>query len=137
MGETSSRSFSKFRWQAIYRKTVFQVKDPRGQLVSFTAESVEECPFLKQKKFSIITAFNPMNKQVSELKNHQQNNLLEADLKTGKWFFYKTRGELNGHREESFTVENISEEDAVFLGKKYRQHAILYNDSRGVRFVLC
>ncbi len=61
--------------------------------------------------------------------------LLERDLIQSGYVFYKTVGVLAGHSEESFTVENILKPKAVYFGIKYRQHAILYNDSVGVQFL--
>lgn len=124
-------------WQELYRRTFFQVKDPAGKLVRFTALTADQYSFLKQKQFAIMTAFNPMNRVVSELENVAQNILLENDLTEGGFYFYRTRGELDGHFEDSFTVENISQAQAVEFGVKYRQHSILYNDALGVRFVRC
>lgn len=124
-------------WSAVYRNTYFQVKDPIGNLVRFTALATDQYPFLKEKQFAIITAFNPMNRAVSDVENQRQNKLLEADLTKGGHAFYSTVGELDGHAEESFTVENISQAQAVEFGVRYRQHSILYNDAEGVRFVRC
>ncbi len=124
-------------WQELYRRTFFQVKGPDGKLVRFTALTADQYPFLKQKQFAIITAFNPMNRIVSERENLAQNVFLEKDLATRGFYFYATRGELDGHFEDSFTVENISQAQAVEIGVKYHQHSILYNDAQGVRFVRC
>lgn len=106
-------------------------------LVRFTALTEDQYPFLKQKQFAIITAFNPMNRVISERENLTQNSLLEKDLAERGFCFYSTRGELDGHFEASFTVENISQAQAIEFGVKYRQHSILYNDAQGVRFVRC
>lgn len=124
-------------WEALYRQTIFQVKDFSGNLVCFTANSAEQYPFLKKKKFAVVTAFNPMNRKTSLAENMKSNALLEADLIREGYLFYATDGALDGHLEKSFTIEGISETQAVEIGLKYRQHAILYNDDRGVRFVRC
>lgn len=121
----------------IYPKTFFQVKNLEGKIVSFTADTAEQYSFLKQKQFTIITAFNPMNRVAPIAENRKQNALLEKDLIRSGYFFYPTKGELDGHCEDSFTVENISQAQAVEIGVKYRQHSILYNDAQGVRFVRC
>ncbi len=124
-------------WNDLYQRTFFQVKDLSGQLVRFTALTADQHSILRQKQFAIITAFNPMNQAVSDEDNQRQNKLLEADLTKGCYVFYPTVGELEGHAEESFTIENISQAQAVELGVKYRQHSILFNDAQGVRFVRC
>lgn len=124
-------------WEDVYRKTVFQAKDFSGNLVCFTAEKSGEHSFLSKKKFAIVTAFNPMNQKTPQSENMKQNALMEEDLVRQGYLFYATEGFLDGHLEKSFTVEDISEEQAVALGVKYRQYAILYNDAKGVRFVRC
>jgi len=124
-------------WLDLYKRTFFQVKDSDGKLIRFTALTADQYPFLKQKKFAIITAFNPMNQTVSPEENRIQNERLAADLAAGGYVFYPTVGELDGHVEGSFTIENISQTQAVEIGVKYRQHSILYNDAKGVRFVRC
>lgn len=120
-----------------YRKTTFHVKDRSSQLVPFTVKNSLTRPVLKQKQFAVITAFNPMNEIKSESENKRNSGLLEAELKKRPYDFYPTVGSLGDHVEESFTVENIPQEEAVSLGKQFRQYAILYCDRRGPRFIRC
>jgi len=124
-------------WMNLYYRTFFQVKDQTGNLIRFTALTADQYPFLKQKQFAIITAFNPMNRVVPRDENQKMNEKLAVDLIRGGYVFYPTVGELDGHAEGSFTIENISQAQAVEIGVKYRQHSILYNDAEGVRFVRC
>jgi len=137
MSPHTPRPLTEGEWVDLYRRIFFQVKDPAGKLIRFTALTAEQHPFLKQKRFAIITAFNPMNQTVSNEENREQNERLEADLSANGYVFYTTVGELDGHAEKSFTIENISQTQAVEIGVKYRQHSILYNDAEGVRFVRC
>lgn len=120
-----------------YRNTTFHVKDRSGQLVPFTVKNSQACPVLKQKQFAVITAFNPMNEIKSEIENKRNSGLLEVELKKRAYTFYPTVGSLGDHAEESFTVENIPQEEAVSLGKQFRQYAILYCDRNGPRFIRC
>jgi hypothetical protein len=122
---------------AIYRKTNFFVEDLEGKMVRFTAESAHRFPFLKTKKFAVITAWNPKGEVTPLSVNRVQNRKLENELKKGGYHFYKTKGYWRGHSEESFTVERISCAKARLIGKKYRQMAILWNDAKGVRFMKC
>lgn len=124
-------------WLAIYEKTIFSVRNLKGELVPFTAHAAGEHPFLKQKRFAIVTAFNPMNRKASAQENRRRNALLKKDIEDKGYDFYPVQGELNEHAEDSFAVENIPEEEALKLGRKYRQHSILYNDEKGVRFIRC
>lgn len=102
---------------AIYRKTNFFVQDLEGKLVRFTVKTARRLPFLKTKKFAVITAWNPQARVVSMRVNRQKNRLLEKDLKRGKYPFYKTRGFWRGHSEESFTVEKIGNEKPFSLAR--------------------
>lgn len=122
---------------AIYRKTNFFVQDLQGKLTRFTAKTAHRLPFLKTKKFAVITAWNPMGKKAPLAQNRRQNKRLEKDLKAGGYSFYKTQGRYRSHREESFTIEKISKTKALALGKKYNQFSILYNNSKGVQFLRC
>src|SRR5437870_2704866 len=63
-----------------------------------------------------------------------QNDKLEEMIKVHGYIYYPSIGATVDHSEESFTVENISEADAVFLGSSFEQSAILFNDARGPRF---
>ncbi len=121
----------------IYKKTVFWVKDFNQRLVRFSSRTAARLPFLKKKKFAVLTAWNPMNRVLSLRTNRAYNRRLESDLKKTGYYFYKTTGSWQKHLEESYTVEGISERRAAALGAKYRQYAILYNDHRGVRFIRC
>lgn len=120
-----------------YQATVFQVKDSLGELVSFKVMNWQSYPVLKEKQFAIITAFNPMNEVKSKAENQMNNGLLEQQLKKMGHRYYATVGALDEHAEESFTVEEIALADAVTLGLKYGQYAILYCDKNGPYFVRC
>jgi hypothetical protein len=122
---------------AIYRKTSFFVQNLEGKLVRFTALTADKLPFLKKKRFAVITAWNP-GARVSPVRlNRERNRRLEKDLKRGGYSFYKTRGVWRGHSEVSFTVEKISRPKALQLGRKYKQYAILYHGASGVEFLRC
>lgn len=122
---------------SVYRKTHFFVQNLEKRLVSFTSGTIHRHPFLKKKKFAVITAWNPMNKPLSLRANQKNNQVLEARLKKTKYCFYKTRGFWRGHSEESFTIEGISKKKAVQLGDEFRQYAILYHDQNGMHFLRC
>ena len=120
-----------------YEQTTFQVKDGSGKLISFTVKNWQTHPFLKNKRFAIITAFNPMNKVVSAAENQKNNLCLEQVLKEMGLLFYASVGALGDHSEESFTIEGITLSEARALGRRFEQYAILYCDQNGPYFSRC
>ena len=84
---------------------------------------------------AFITAWNPFSEEKSPSENDQKNALLRADLETlgaeilpgfGAWPDDPTKGE------DSFLAIGISQKDAVILGKKYKQNAILFASDNAV-----
>src|SRR5689334_9904308 len=100
----------------IYRKTEFMVKDEHGASVNFRVCDTSLHPVLKQKSFAVITAWNPDNAAFSEVDNRRRNRELEVLLNIRNFNFYPSVGRLGDHFEESFTIEGISEADAIEYG---------------------
>jgi len=121
----------------IYIHTTFSVRGPDGTLVPFTALNAASLSWLKAKPFAYITAFNPMNDIQPTSTNWRNHERLKEDLRHTPYVRYETESRLEGQSETGFTVEGIPEQEAVALGRKYRQHAILYSDGRGVRLLEC
>ncbi len=119
----------------IYSNTEFMVKGADDALVYFTANTAVNFEILKQKQFAIITAWNPQNKALSVEENILLNKRLEDKLSKSDWVYYPSVGRLGDHSEESFTVEDISKEDATQLGLDFDQNAILFNDKEDVKFI--
>ena len=117
-----------------YNRTQFMVQDEDGQPVYFHMGDAIVPPVLKKKQFAIITAWNPNNRELTLEENRLRNNKLEEMIHVRAYIYYPSIGATADHSEESFTVENISEADAVFLGSSFEQSAILFNDARGPRF---
>lgn len=121
----------------VYRKTEFMVRDLDGSPVNFRVCDTPPNPVLKGRRFAVITAWNPGNVPLAEGENRRRNRELDLLLRIPNYKFYPSVGRLGDHFEESFTVEDISEIDAVEYGKDFGQYAILYNDEGGARIVIC
>ncbi len=121
----------------LYRKTEFMVKDNHGTPVAFRVGDTPPNPVLMQKRFAIVTAWNPNNVVSSEEDNRRGNRTLEVLLRLSDFKFYPSVGRLGDHAEEGFTIEDIPEKEAVEFGKRFGQYAILFNDEKGPRFVFC
>ena len=89
--------------------------------------------FLRQHAattFAFITACNPMSQEISPVENKQRNYQLAAALMN--YHYYPAAGVPAAGEEwqpeESFFVLNITRGEAVELGRKYQQLAILFGE---------
>lgn len=137
----SVRSIAKVKKEAneslvdIYRKNKFLLHD-NGQEVWFGLENTIDKKYF-EKPFAIITAWNPMNKQLLAEENSMLNKQLEDELKVLKYDYEFTIGGLDNHVEESFVIYDIDREKALLLGKKYKQYSIFYNDTKKLEYIEC
>lgn len=79
--------------------------------------------------WAFITAWNPGSQPLPEEENHSRQNELEAALREGGWSYFPGAGvpEETGWRpEESFLVAGIPLEEALELGRRFGQYAILW-----------
>ncbi|MSR86655.1 DUF3293 domain-containing protein [Candidatus Peribacteria bacterium] len=119
----------------IYNRTQFMVRDESDVPVYFTMGDKKLPNVVTNKQFAIVTAWNPMNRELDLKENVSRNRELEDILKEQQRCYYPSLGTCKNHAEESFTIENISQTDAVNLGKQFEQHAILFCDEKGPRFL--
>ncbi|MDP9128494.1 MAG: DUF3293 domain-containing protein [Pseudomonadota bacterium] len=86
----------------------------------------------KTQGAALISASNPYSVKVSEDKNRAEQMRLRVELEPyGP--VYVTEGAAAGSGEKaerSFLVFGIALEDALKLGRKYKQHAIVYTELR-------
>ncbi|AJC49097.1 DUF3293 domain-containing protein [Allofrancisella guangzhouensis] len=91
-------------------------------------------------KFAIITAFNPMNQELSLKENTLRNKVLENELKQNFNWIYQINGfdcTGHGHKENGFMFEITSIDDACDLGLKFSQDAIYYVKNLKIYVVKC
>ena len=120
---------------ALYNRTQFMVRAEGGEPVYFTMGDATLPEAVRKKQFAIITAWNPMNNMMPLEENRSRNRELEDILKEQKYVYYPSLGTCEHHVEESFTIEQIPQADAVALGKRFGQHAIVFCDGVGVGFL--
>jgi hypothetical protein len=80
------------------------------------------------RSWAFITAWNPGSKKLDAGENQKRQAALEAEVKQGGCIFYRGAGvpdEKNWDPEESILIVGINSADAVKLGKKYAQAAIV------------
>ncbi|MBK6699263.1 MAG: DUF3293 domain-containing protein [Saprospiraceae bacterium] len=80
------------------------------------------------KEWAFITAWNPKSNQLSKLENEQRNAYLLDDIRSKGYASHLGRGssEDGNWSEDSFFIENISKEEALFYALKYEQCAFVY-----------
>ena len=112
-----------------YEATCYSVVNPKIDIY-LKKVNAELNSFLKEHNFTswcFITAWNPFSKALTLDKNNELNALLEADLKEYNIYPAEGKDTLGDWPPEiSFFVGNISREQAIFLGEKYEQNAIVF-----------
>ncbi|PWT75526.1 MAG: hypothetical protein C5B59_08590 [Bacteroidetes bacterium] len=81
--------------------------------------------------YAAFTAENPGNARLSDAENAARNQELMSDLRQKGYRPVTVEGvmeNVEGQKEHSFFVPNITPEDALELGKKYGQDSVLTND---------
>lgn len=121
----------------LYARTAYSVRDGEGKEIIFTIQEASNLPDLKGRRFAIVTAWNPMNKPLSRDENVKRNRELETCLRRTSYVFYPSLGVLGDHSEESFTVEEIPESEALELGSLFGQYAIVFSGEEGCRLIRC
>ena len=114
-----------------YEATCYSILAPEIDIY-LTNENSDLQQFLIKHKFTtwcFITAWNPYSKALSLEDNIARNKLLEKDLSAHHVFSAEGK-DASGiwPPEISFFVGNITKEQAVLLGKKYEQNAIVYGE---------
>ena len=112
-----------------YEATCYSIVNPKIDIY-LKKENTELNFLLKTNKFNswcFITAWNPFSKALSLEQNKELNLLLEADLDGYIIFPGEGKDTIGDWPPEiSFFVGNITREQAIFLGKKYKQNAIVF-----------
>jgi len=93
---------------------------------SFTKANIGE--ILNKSDWAIMTAENPMARELSDEENAARNAALEEDLKAGGFDYIKVDGVYDRPNEKSFVVLGITEEQATALGNKHEQDSVLTRD---------
>ena len=80
------------------------------------------------KPFAVLTAENPQNGRLSDAENKQLNDRMVAELRKEGFHPVEVEGhnqDVEGQKEHSFFVPDMSPEDAARYGRKYKQTAVL------------
>ena len=96
----------------------------------------KEYKFLK-RPFAIVTAHNPKDLIFNDFVNFIRNTELERVLKTLRYDYMTSIGELFDYKEESFIVYDIPKEEALNIAKMFDQDSIFYNSSKEITITKC
>lgn len=118
-----------------YRQTIYEVFTEEGiiqlrvNVKSFALDQLLQQ--YQQTTYALITASNPYSEPLSTQENHKRNEALAADLKRRAINLLSAVGRDESGQwspEESLFVMGINRADAIEIGKKYSQNAILYGE---------
>jgi hypothetical protein len=117
----------------IYRKNEFLLPDNNQDLWFSLEQPLKKSYY--EKKFAILTAWNPNNRPTSDAENIEANNLLKEELNA--YEVVDSMGRYENHQEASYLVYDIPLEKVLSLGTKYKQYSIFYNDTKQLSYFEC
>ena len=106
-----------------------------GLAFTLSAEGTGDVLF-SGRAFAIVTAHNPRSEKLSDEENERRHEKLEKVLCERNAVFGLSVGESpdGAWREEGVIVYDVALEEALELGRRFEQHAVLYG--RGERVAL-
>jgi hypothetical protein len=111
-----------------YKETDFNVYEPK--ITIKVGQINQELDRLLQNQncltWAYLTAWNPYSELTDDRTNEEKNNQLRNDL-TG-YILFDGEGvgyDQNWQPEKSFLILGIALDEAILIGKKYRQNAIV------------
>lgn len=118
-----------------YRQTLYEVFSDEGVIqlrVNVKSPALDQLlQRYQQKTWALITAYNPHSQTLSALENSNRNRALAADLKKLGLPLLKAVGRDESDQwpaEESLIVVRLNRADAIYIGQKFAQNAILYGE---------
>ena len=126
----------KKRYKDYLKYTKFLINTPLSRnWISFQFIPAEY-KFLK-RPFAIVTAFNPKDLILNDFLNFIRNTELEGMIKSLRYDYMTSIGELFDHSEESFIIYDIKKEDAVEVARQFDQDTIFYNSGSYISITKC
>jgi hypothetical protein len=118
-------SRSRNELEVAYGATDYRVEDaPSGPFVIRIGQVCADV----NEEWAFVTACNPRSERLSDEKNSRRMAELEAVVQVGGWTYYHGQGIGSDGRwpaEPSLLVVGISEADAIALGKRFGQNAVV------------
>jgi hypothetical protein len=122
-----------------FEATYFHVSQAKHNFTLRVNEYSPELDALQKdqaiKSSAYITAFNPESTPLTKEQNKARNIMLEKELQQNNYNYLEGYGEDaegSWSSEESFLVLSINKSDAVVLGDKYGQFAIVFSEADAI-----
>ncbi|MEO1924186.1 DUF3293 domain-containing protein [Caminibacter sp.] len=116
--------------------TKFLINNPWGrEWISF--QFIPNKKAIMQRPFAIITAHNPKDLILNDFLNFIRNTELEGVIKTLKYEYMTSIGELFDYSELSFIIYDISKQEALRIGSMFDQDTIFYNSGEEITITQC
>ena len=124
--------------EAAYLATTYRVYTRTGYIDVYISQSnpslQDYCVREGVAQWAIITASNPNSRALSRSENEARNRQLEQELNRGSLRYLRADGipcDDSWEAEASFFVCNIAPDEAMALGKRFSQNALVAGDNRG------
>ncbi|RIH84504.1 DUF3293 domain-containing protein [Calidithermus roseus] len=119
----------------VYRAAVYEA----GGVVFTLGERPTGVTLFGGRAFAIITAHNPGSQRLSDGENARRHRELEQVLREGGYELAPGVGcSPDGEwREEGFTVFGVGLEEALAVGRRFGQNAIVYGQGERVALAWC
>jgi len=119
----------------IYYTNRYSIRLSSTETFSFSLETFTDHPFFS-RRFAIITAHNPHNRQLPHQENVRRNESLYSELNSDLTLDAIGCG-VDGHCEAGYLLFDLSREEAIALGVRYEQFAIFYCDTKALMYIAC
>lgn len=120
-----------------YISSIYEFPSPEGTVrASLDGEATKDettLPRLLQRKFAVLTAYNPRSMLLPRRVNEQRHQVMRELLILGCYRVeqcvgYEDEPEVSW-REPAWLVHDIDRQEAIDFGRTFRQNTIIYCDS--------
>ena len=116
----------------VYRATTYTARTPRGELRLRVGRRDEMLDALMHDgdatHWAFVTAWNPRSRPTDEAANDRALERLRREIEAHGWSYYEGEGASDDGRwpaEPSFLVVGPARDEAVDLGRRYEQNAVV------------
>jgi hypothetical protein len=126
----------KKKYKDYLRYTKFLINTPWGrEWISF--QFLPKRKGILKRSFAIITAHNPKDLILNDFLNFIRNTELEGVIKSLRYEYMTSIGELFDYSEQGFIIYDISKQEALRLGRMFDQDTIFYNSKDYISITKC
>ena len=118
-----------------YRNTIFRIfsNTPFDLKIDVYSKALNQCfKYHNAKTCTIITAYNPYSKRITDAENIKKNIALLSEINKSGFNYLDAIGldpQNEWEGEASFFIFNISQLEAQRMGNKYQQNAIVWAET--------